>query len=271
MATIREIKEDFFYLYVVEIAFMIALIFNNVFVNAYLNAFEYFLIFLGIFIGEDKIYKAFLLRKSTNWKEKFLLLEKLKSGAKASLSFFLVLLIFSSSWGIISFLSGFWEYTIQFSALLTYIIPWYIGIYVGWLVYLSYLKGRYKKLIISLLKGREEKLRIYHLLLLHKEGKLLAVISLHPLGEKEREKLKKEIILRKQDFHWNGLKVAIEEEQNLKLALIYKGKITQKLRLKMKDSLRKILLAHPGIREGSLTPEEVYDVESLLKRDILNK
>ncbi len=269
MATIREIKEDFFYLYVIEIAFMIALIFNNVYLRNYIFAFRYFLIFLGVFILEDKVYRALMIAKARSLKDKFLLMEDYKSRGKASLTIALVILIFSSSWGIISFLSGFWENSVKFSAELTYIMPWYIGIYVGWLTYLSYLKGHYRRIILRLLKKGEEKLKIYHLMLIHSGGGIIALISLRPLGEKEREKLKKEIIAHTQDFHWNGMKVAIEEEKGLKLALVYQGKITQRLRVKMKDTLRKILIAHPSVKDGKVDVEEAYDIENTMRRNIL--
>jgi len=269
VATIQEIKEDFFYLYIIELAFMIALIFNEIYLLDYIFAFRYFLIFLGIFLLEDKFYRAFLISKSKTLKDKFLLVENFKSKAKAHLTVTLVILIVSSSWGIISLLSGFWEYTIEFSSELTYILPWYIGIYVGWLVYLSHLKSQYKKLILRILRKQNIKLKIYHLILVHNSGKLIALVSLKPLGEKEQEKLKNEIIVRREDFHWNDLKVALEEEKSIKLAVVYKGMLTQKLRFKMKNILRKILIAHPAVKNGEVNVDEIYEIERVLQQELL--
>lgn len=71
MATIEDIKEDFLYAYLVELAFLISIIFNFIYANDWNDVIKYSLIFWGIFITEDKILKSFILSKLKDLKEIF--------------------------------------------------------------------------------------------------------------------------------------------------------------------------------------------------------
>lgn len=154
MATIEDIKEDFFYVYIVELAFLISIIFNFIYAEDWNNVIKYSLIFWGIFITEDKILNSLILSKLKDLKEIFHLIRKWKKLAKAALALYLSLLILLSSWGIISYLEIYMDHIKSIAAIVIQIFPFYIAIYAGWLLSLSYIRAKYVKLLIAILKKR---------------------------------------------------------------------------------------------------------------------
>jgi len=269
VATIEEIKEDFFYLYVVELALLLAVISNFIYYGQWITTLTYVLLFWAIFISEDKILKAILLSRTKSLKEIFNLLSIWKKLGKAAMAFYLSVLILFSSWGVIAYLSQYVGHADDVIRAVTPILPIYIAIYAAWLVYLSIMKNKYTKLVLSLLQEKSPKFKIHHIFLVHKKGNLIAVVSLKPLGDKERTKIKNEILKRSQDFHWKNMNVAIEREKDLKLALIYTGKIPQTTRAKMKSLLKKLLIVYPSLKEGKVEKHEIEFLEEDIKRDLI--
>ncbi len=154
MATIEELKEDFFYVYIVELAFLISIIFNFIYYGDWNNVIKYSLIFWGVFITEDKILNSFVISKSKDLKEIFYLIRRWKKLAKAALAFYLSILILFSSWGIIAYLSVYMNNIYDISFTIVQIFPFYIAIYAGWLLSLSYIKAKYVKLLLAIVKRR---------------------------------------------------------------------------------------------------------------------
>ena len=152
MATIEDIKEDFLYAYLVELAFLISIIFNFIYANDWNNVIRYSLIFWGIFITEDKILKSFILSKLKDLKEIFYLIRVWKKIAKAALALYLSLLIILSSWGIIYYLRIYMDHIESIAPIIIQIFPFYIAIYTGWLFSLSYIRAKYVKLVLAILK-----------------------------------------------------------------------------------------------------------------------
>ncbi len=269
MATIKEIREDFFYLYAVELALMLVLIFRYVYFEEYLLTFQYFLIFVGIYILQLQLYRGFEIHKAHTLREKLILLDTMKSKGKAALTLSLIILILSSSWGIVSFLSGYWEETILYSALLTYTLPWYIAIYVGWLVYLTLLKGKYKKIIVEYLRKKTMEGKIKQVMLIHNSGNILAVVSRDSLGNGEKKILKEELMKRSQDFRWRNNRVALESYKNMKLGVVYTGNLSQSVRARIKHVLRTVQVTHPQvIKEGKANAWEQVEIEKIIKRNL---
>ncbi len=269
MATIEEIKEDFFYLYVVELALLLAIISNFIYYGQWIITLQYVLLFWALFISEDKILNGIILSKTRSLKEVFNLISSWKKTSKAAMAFYLSLLILFSSWGVIAYLSEYVGHANDVIKAVTPILPIYISIYAIWLIYLSWMKGKYTKVVLSLIQEKGTKFKIHHIFLVHRKGNLIAILSLKPLGEKEREKIKNEILRRSQDFHWKKMSVAIEKEKNLKLALIYTGKLPQAMRAKMKSLLRKLLIVYPSLREGKIGEHEIEFLEKDIKRDLI--
>lgn len=152
MATIDEIKEDFLYAYLVELAFLISLIFNFAYLNMWNKIILYSLIFWAIFVFEDKIMNSLILPKIRDLERIFELINKWKRYAKIAITFYLSLLIVLSSWGIIAYISRYVQ--IEAVKIIVEILPFYIAIYVGWLLSLTYIKSRYTKLVLYLLKKK---------------------------------------------------------------------------------------------------------------------
>ncbi len=269
MATIEEIKEDFFYIYVVELALLLAVISNFIYYGQWITTLTYVLLFWALFIAEDKILNAIILSKTRSLKEVFNLISSWKRISKGALALYLSLLILFSSWGVIAYLSQYVGHANEVVRTVTPILPLYITIYALWLIYLSWVKAKYTKLVLSLLQERSPKFKIHHIFLVHRKGNLIAIVSLKPLGEREREKIKNEILKRSQDFHWKKMNVAIEKEEDLKLALVYTGKIPQTTRARMKSLLKKLLIVYPSLKEGKIGKNEIEFLEEDIKRDLI--
>ncbi len=152
MATIEEIKEDFLYIYIVELAFLISMLFNLAYLKLWSQIVFYSLVFWAIFIFEDKILKSMLLTKTKDLKRVFELIRTWRRQAKMALVFYLSLLIILSSWGIVAYISEFIK--IDVIKIIVEILPFYIAIYAGWLLSLSYIKAKYTKFVLSLLKKK---------------------------------------------------------------------------------------------------------------------
>ncbi len=152
MATIEEIREDFIYVYLVELAFLISLIFNFAYLNLWNEVILYSLIFWAIFMFEDKVMKSLILQKTRDLKRIFELINRWKRYSKIGIAFYLSLMIVLSSWGIIAYISRYVQ--IEAIKIIVEILPYYIAIYVGWLISLTYMKSRYTKLVLYLLKKK---------------------------------------------------------------------------------------------------------------------
>jgi len=96
--------------------------------------------------------KSLTLQKTRDLKRIFELINRWKRYSKIGIAFYLSLMIVLSSWGIIAYISRYVQ--IEAIKIIVEILPFYIAIYVGWLISLTYIKSRYTKLVLYLLKKR---------------------------------------------------------------------------------------------------------------------
>ncbi len=259
VATVSEIKEDFRYLGIVELAILIAVSANSIYSGDTFSPFLYFLIFLAVILAERHMMVALLIPKH-NIKERFEFITKEKKSAKRAIVFLLSFLILLSSWGIIAYMAKLSMETREYTKILTLMIPWYIAIYGVWFGYLLYLKGKYTKFVLSLLsqKKRKDEKTVF---LFHRDI-YLTHLPTHHLDEK----LKKEISIHNEDFHYGTINVAVEREGDLKMALLAHD-IDARSRAAMRAALRAIKISFPKkFESGNYNEGEIREMENIIRR-----
>jgi len=271
VATASEIKEDFWYLFLLELALILGVTGNCIYAGDFESALIYFLIFIGVIISERLVEKALLIGKERNLRVKFEWIYREKHNAKRSAVLLLITLIILSSWGIISYIAKFQRYFRDYARIVTMVLPWYVAIYTIWLIYLIYLKHRYMKFLLSLLSKKKNWGKITRIILMV-DAKKIIDLSSENLDRKTESIILKEIADGKMDFKLGNYIVMVEIKEPLKLAVVTNGEIKSKqdLRIKMKDALKAIKIAHPKkIEDGNFTESEKEEIKNLLKRYIL--
>ncbi len=261
MATITELREDFLYLGIVELAVLIGVSANAVYLGDFHGAFFYFLLFVGVIILERCIFTALIIPKQKGIREIFEKIMVEKKAAKRKISFLLFLLIILSSWGIVSYITKIYLDSRDYVKILTLVTPWYIAIYGAWLGYLIYMKNRYTKLVIALLS--KKKMKTGKIAFLYHGDKYITMV---PVSAIDDEKLKKEIAIHNEDFRYGNFNILVEKLGNLKLAVMTSGG-DGKLRVNMKGALRAIKISFPKkFEEGNYNDAEVQEIENIIRR-----
>ncbi len=266
---ISEIREDFAYAAIIEVAILIACVANALYSGEFDTALLYVLVFVGVLVLQGKIERGIIISRERNLKRKFEMILGEKRRSKRIAVSLLVLLILLSSWGIVSYLANFHRETREYAKVITMVVPWYVAIYTGWIIYLSYLKGRYTKLLVSLLEKKRNWKRVRYVLLLHGD-KVIAQLSPEPRGEVERKKLVALAKRHGEDFRLASMNVLVSTLGSLKLVVAVTGDADSDLRVRMMDALKAIKIAYPrGFQTGEFKESDILEVENLLRRYLL--
>ncbi len=247
VATLQEIKEDFFYIYAVEISLMIALMFNSFFSEGLNKAVWWFLVFYIFFLAEYKLYQALSLRKTMKIVALIKKIDLYKRETKASISFLLILLILLSSGGIVNYFIGPDSILREIISTAVEFIPLYIIIYVCWIGYLIYLKKSIIKFLKKYFSSNKKVFSVKGIFVLKKNEKYI----FYPLSTalKDYDSLWDRLKHRSEDFVWRNMNVKIMKSKYYKIAVIHTGKMPAKYQSKIVDFLNAINSVNPDNKE----------------------